>query len=456
MKADYPEDAALDAMTATEIAAAVRAGTLDPVVPTQETLCRIGSAGNTFGAFRRVREFEAFAEAAALRTIPNRAKLPLAGVPIAVKDVTAVAGEHPVWGSGKASAPPFQSDSDVTARLRAAGAVIVGLTRVPELCLWPMTDTAGSVVRNPWAPSFTAGGSSGGSAAAVAAGFVPIAHGTDAFGSVRSPAAICGLVGITPGIGTVPASDSWQWSGLYTHGPLATTVADAALLLSVLARHPDLANIRQPAPLRIAVSTKLPTGVGPVPKAFTAAATRTAQLLASTGHRVDEAHPRYGTLAGALFTRWLAGPGETDPELDWRHIEVRTARHLAAAATVRRLGLVRNGGRRKWVARALEFFGTYDVLVTPMLATMPPQAICWRTRGWLANAIPSVRLTDYLGPWDLAGFPAMSIPAGRHESGLPVGVQIVAPPGGESRLLTVAAQLEELAPWPRTARQPSS
>jgi amidase len=106
--------------------------------------------------------------------------------------------------------------------------VIVGLTRAPELCLWPMTDTREAVVRNPWAPAYTAGGSSGGSAAAVAAGLVPLAHGTDALCSVRSPAALCGLVGITPGTGTVRASDTSNWSGMYTHGYYARNQRPAA------------------------------------------------------------------------------------------------------------------------------------------------------------------------------------------------------------------------------------
>jgi amidase len=112
---------------------------------------------------------------------------------------------------------------------------------------------------------------------------------------------------------------------------------------------------------------------------------------------------------------------------------------------------VRDGARRKWIARAQHFFTGHDVLITPMLATMPPKAIPWREKGWLANAIPSIRLTDYLGPWDLAGFPAISVPVGQHKSGLPIGVQIVAPPRCESRLLSIAAQLETLNPWPRTA-----
>jgi amidase len=228
-------------------------------------------------------------------------------------------------------------------------------------------------------------------------------------------------------------------------------VSDAALLLSVLAQQPTMAQIRGAANLRIATSVKLPTGTGPIPKQFATAVTRTGQLLAAAGHRVEEAHPRYGNIGAALLAHWLASPGQTDVALDWRQLEQRTRRHLRAASMVRRMGLAHNEARRKWALRAQQFFTRYDLLITPMLATMPPRAVLWREKGWLANAIPAARLTAYLGPWDIAGFPAMSVPAGHHNSGLPIGIQIVAPPRCESRLLSLAAQLEALNPWPRAA-----
>ena len=435
--------------TATDLARAVRAGELDPVSIAVDALARICSGEEAFGAFRRVRHEEAVVEARALKERSDLAELALAGVPIAVKDVTAVAGETPGWAALTGS-QPWDSDSDVVARLRAAGAVIVGLTRAPELCLWPMTDTREAVVGNPWAPAYTAGGSSGGSAAAVAAGLVPLAHGTDALGSVRSPAAICGLVGITPGTGTVRASDTSDWSGMYTHGPLATTVSDAAVLLSVLAERPELAQVSAPGALRIATSVQLPTGRGRIPEEFTAAVTRTADLLRKAGHHVAEASPHYGIISGALLTRWLAGPFQPASRVNWQQLEPRTRKHLRAAKVVRRTGLVRQRAKRDWIARAERFFAQHDVLITPMLATMPPESVRWREKGWLTNALPSIQLTAFLGPWDLAGYPAMSVPAGRHPSGLPIGIQLVAPPGGEPRLLALAAQLEALSPWLRT------
>jgi amidase len=443
--------AAQPVICATDLAQAVRAGTLDPIEVTENALARISYRDNAIGAFRRVRNREAVAEARALQQRPDLTDLALAGVPIAVKDVTAVAGEYVGWGSAAASRQCVDSDSDVVARLRRAGAVIIGLTRTPELCLWPMTDAADAIVRNPWAPGYTAGGSSGGSAAAVAAGLVPLGHGTDALGSLRSPAAICGLVGITPGSGTVPASDSSDWSGMYTHGPLATTVPDAALLLSVLAERPELARISDPGRLRIATSVEPPNGTRRIPDEFVAAVSRTAILLREAGHEVAYATPHYGNFGSTLLARWLAGPGEPAKRLDWKRLEARTRTHLRAGRIVRHTRLVTQGAKRNWIARAEGFFTEHDVLITPTLATTPPRARQWSRKGWLANTLPAIQLTAFIGPWNLAGFPAMSIPAGHHSAGLPIGVQLVAPPGNERQLLALAAQLEKLNPWSRTA-----
>jgi amidase len=234
--------------TAVELAEAVRSRKLDPVQVTKEALARIEAADGVVGAFRRVRAEEALAEA------------------LAVKDVTEIAGEHAEWGSKAGAGHDFDADGVIARRLRAAGAVIVGLTRVPELCIWPMSDTPEGIARNPWEPTYVAGGSSGGSAAAVAAGLVPFAHGTDGLGSIRLPAAMCGLVGIKPGAGVVRESDMTNWYGMSTHGALATTVADAAALLAVLAERPELAEVAEPGKLRVAVTTRVPLTRAPVPK----------------------------------------------------------------------------------------------------------------------------------------------------------------------------------------------
>ncbi|ORW72426.1 amidase [Mycobacterium saskatchewanense] len=438
--------------TAVDLARRVRAGQLDAVDVTTVALERIAGDSRAAAAFRHVRREEALSDAAQLARRPDLGELPLAGVPVAVKEVAAVRGEHLPWSM--TGGRRFDSDSDIVERLRAAGAVIIGTTRTPQSCLWPMTDDRDAIVANPWVSTCTAGGSSGGSAAAVAAGLVPLAHGTDAFGSVRSPAAICGIVGFTPGLGTVPATDRDQWSGLYTHGPLATTVSDAALMLSVLADKPELATVGAVGALRIALSLRPPGFALPIPKEYRAAAVRTGDLLRESGHRVVQHSPRYGNIAPAMLARWLAGPGPGAPAP--ARPEPRTRRHLQAAALVRSAGLIRARPQRKWITRARAFFDHHDVLITPMLATLPPPSKRWSDRAWLPNAVAAVRLTPFLGPWDLAGFPAMSVPIGRLPTEPPIGVQLVAPPGRESLLLAVAAQLESLDPWPRIAGDPSS
>src|SRR5262249_23591749 len=151
---------------------------------------------------------------------------------------------------------------------------------------------------------------------------------------------------------TVPAADAADWSGMCSHGPLTTTVSDAALMLSVLAENPTLAHIPEPGSLRVAISAQPPTRGGRVPGEFIAAVVRTGELLAAAGHRVCEATPRYGQIAPAVFTRWLAGPRNPASVPNWRQLERRTRTHLRAGRFVRQTGLVGQRARRAWIARA--------------------------------------------------------------------------------------------------------
>ncbi|HVV11004.1 amidase family protein [Amycolatopsis sp.] len=434
-------------MVAAEWAEGVRTGRLDPVLLTEKVLHGIEAADRVVGAFRKIRTVEALAEAQALAARPDLGDLPLAGVPVAVKDVAEVSGEYASWGSAAVPARSATEDAEIVRRLRAAGAVIVGLTRVPELCIWPMSDAPEGIARNPWNPAYTAGGSSGGSAAAVAAGLVPFAHGTDGLGSIRLPSAMCGLVGIKPGADLLSESG---WYGMSAHGSLATTVADAALLLSVLADRPALAEVSEPGPLRVAVSTDVPLTHAPIPKPLRDALFRTADLLVTQGHSVERATPEYGLEATlGILTRWFGGPSEQADGLDERLLQPRTRTQVRLGRALRQAKLIRPGTRDRWLKRAHRFFEDHDVLVTPALATLPPKAERWHTRSCLANALPSIRVAGFAGLWNLAGFPAMTVPAARHPNGLPIGVQLVTTPGGESRLLGLAAQLERLNPWPR-------
>ncbi len=255
---------------ATETAAAVRSGTVTAVQVVSAHLDRIAKLNPELGAFVRVRSAEAVREAAEVDARADRAELPLAGIPVAIKDVIPVAGEPMRLGSAAAPGTAQEKDHPVVARLREAGAVVVGLTNLPEMSIYPFTDSAFGIARNPWDRHRTPGGSSGGSAAAVASAMVPIAHGTDGLGSVRIPAAVCGLFGLKPGPGVVPAQiGADSWGGLLENGPLATTVADAALMLEVMAGTPFA--LADPPPLRIAVSVRPPGHGVVVHRSFTAA-----------------------------------------------------------------------------------------------------------------------------------------------------------------------------------------
>jgi amidase len=440
--------------TAAEIAAAVRSGELTARTGIDAALTRMAEADRNIGAFQVVRTEAALREAEAVDQRPDRFALPLAGVPIAIKDNIAVSGEPMRVGSAGSDPAPQPVDHEIVRRLRRAGAVIVGLTRVPELCVFGATDSTFGVTRNPWDLGRTPGGSSGGAAAAVAGGMVPAAHGNDGMGSIRIPAACCGLVGIKPGLGVAPAElGDGSWFDMAENGPLATTVEDCALLLSVMAGRPELAEVATPGPLRIAVSTRSPVPGLPVAKAWAAAARDSAAALRAAGHTVRQAHPPYGQRIGASgIVRWVAGT-ELDARrlADRTRVEPRIRRHAALGRLALRAGLPKASGRTSWQREAEQFFGEYDVLITPTLAQSPLRSVRWSERGWLTNVLANARYAPFAAPWNLAGWPAMAVPAGIGPDRMPLSVQIVARPGGEATLLALAAQLEHIRPWPRTA-----
>ena len=440
--------------TAVDIATAIRNGELTSRAAVEQALTRIEATDGRIGAYQVVRTDAALREADEVDARSDKAGLPLAGVPIAVKDNVAVTGEPMRVGSAGTDPAPQTHDHPVVQRLRAAGAVVVGLTRVPELCVFGATDSTFGITRNPWDPARTPGGSSGGSAAAVASGTVPIAHGNDGMGSIRIPASCCGLVGIKPGFGLVPARvGNGDWFGMAENGPLGTTVADVALMLSVLADRPDLAAVSSPGAMRIAVSTRVPLSGGTLDKHWKAAAVGTGELLRGAGHAVLEKHPPYGQTVGLrAITRWTAGT-EMDARLlsNRAVMEKRIRRHAAVGRLLMRVGLPKESGRRKWQQRAEEFFADVDVLVTPGLAHPPIAAKDWGQRGWLASVVSNAYYTPFFMPWNLAGWPAMVVPAGIDPRGLPMTVQLVGKPGTEGQLLSLAGQLEELRPWQRVA-----
>jgi amidase len=239
------------------------------------------------------------------------------------------------------------------------------------------------------------------------------------------------------------------------NGALATTVTDAALLLSVLAGDPALARVEPPPRrLRVAVATAAPTPGIRVDREFVRATERAARALADAGHEVVDDAPRVTTRhVAAIMARWMGGTARDTALLGdaQRALEARTRHQAAIGRVVNRLGLVRERDAEQWRAMQGAFFASHDLLLTPSLARTAVEADGWSRRGWFRNAWSAVRFAPFAGAWNYAGFPALTVPAGLHPDGLPLGVQLVAAPGGEGMLLSAARQLEALHPWPRTA-----
>ncbi|GIH91100.1 amidase [Planobispora siamensis] len=451
----------------------MRRGKVTAPAVVEEHLGAIAERDGRIGAFRKVLTEQALAEAHAVQEREDLSELPLAGVPVAVKDNVPVRGEALRNGSAATPDTPAAEDHPVVARLRAAGAVVVGITNVPELCLVGFSDSVYGVVRNPWDPARTAGGSSGGSAAAVAAGMVPLAHGADGLGSLRIPSACCGVVSIKPGLGVVPPPEP-DWHGMSENGPIATTVTDLALALAVMSGDMSLATpgkietlqvedeiddypggltTSEPLRLRVAVAPcPLPPGFT-VDERFQEAVTDAAQALGEAGHTVVEHGERMPLwLGSAAVATWFAVAREDSRGLDRHRLERRTRALARTGRLLGAFGLDGSRGRDRWRANgADQWFGNADVLVTPTLAMIPPPAERWGRRGLFRNARANLTYAPATAAWNMAGWPALTVPYGRHPSGVPIGVQLVAAPGGEAQLLILAAQLEAARPWARHA-----
>jgi amidase len=433
--------------SATDIAAAVRADEVTAGEVVAGHLDRIARLNAELGAFVRIRAAAAAAEARAVDARTDRAELPLAGVPVAVKDCVSVAGEPMSYGSAAFPRVPRNHDHPLVARLRAAGAIVVGLTNLPELAIYPFTDSVYGVARNPWNPRRTPGGSSGGAAAAAASAMVPLAHGTDGLGSVRIPAAACGLFGIKPGTGIVPGDlGETGWFGLSESGSLATTVTDAALMLGVMAG--TSYSVAEPGPLRIAASVRPPGPGIMIHRSSSAPVRACAELLGKSGYEVTDADPPYpGWLVPVLLSYWAAGPAEE--AAGHAGLEPRTRRHVRAGELAARVRPPRASDRARLRVALASFFDRYDVLVMPTLARPCPPARRYGERSWLRSVATALMFAPMTGVWNLAGFPAASVPV--PGPGLPGAVQLVAAPGREQALLALGAQLERLNPWRRHA-----
>jgi amidase len=442
--------------TAVGIAAAVRGGEASPTSVVEAHLERIRALDDRVHAFQLLRAEEVRAEARTLEERPDLAELPLAGVPVAVKDNVDLAGAPTRNGSAATAAPAAGADGEPVRRLREAGALLVGKTTVPELSLWPFTESAAyGATRNPWSLDHTPGGSSGGSAAAVAAAMVPVALGADGGGSIRIPASNCGLVGIKPGLGVVPFPGGGVSTlhGMCEFGPLATTVADLGLLLDVLAGTTTYRAVRAPdRSLRIGVTAK-PGAVGvTVDPEVRAALDATAEALRDAGHQVVPADPpwRNGD-AGPFLRRFFLGVAEDAERVAWAALEPRTRAEARAGRLLRRTGRVPSGPPGRVLARYRAFFQDHDVLLCPTLAALPLRLGAYRGKGLARTVLGLTAYMPFTPPFNLVGFPAASVPAGTSRSGLPIGVQLAGPRGAEALLLSLARQLETLRPWPRHA-----
>ncbi|MEU7895044.1 amidase [Nonomuraea sp. NPDC049152] len=399
---------------------------------------------------------------------------PFAGVPFLIKDHGPVAKGVPFFlGSRALPGVVAQHDSELMTRFRAAGLVTLGLTTVPEMAISFSTESVRyGPTRNPWDPERGVGGSSGGAAALVAAGAVPIAHGSDGAGSIRVPASCCGLVGLKPSRGRVPCGPDMGEAMLgmaYEFG-LTRTVRDAAHLLDAVhgpgvgdkytAPPPRRRYVDElgadPGRLRVAVTTKAWSGAV-VDGDVAAAAVLVARMLERMGHPVTDAGPvvdwdavmqSMTAEAVAIASPLLMAPRQPDPA----RLEAVSRRLLDVAREYSALDLMAAFAAQNTVTRSVgAFFTEYDLLITPTLGRLPAP------HGTLRYDDPGHTLTSWLqsisdyGPFtmvfNISGQPAISLPLGHSDSGLPIGVQIIAPYGREDVLFRIAAQLEQAMPW---------
>lgn len=433
--------------TAIDTADAVRSGELGALEALDAAIDRITDADPTLHAFTSILRADGRAAGAAVDAMDpdQRARLPLAGVPLAIKGTVTL-------------------DNPVVTPLLAAGALPVGITATPQLCTWAMTDSdAHGITRNPLDLSLTSGGSSGGSATAVASGMVPLAIGDDGMGSLRIPAAACGLVTIKPGTGVVPTRlSAGNWGGLAESGPLARTVADVALALSVMAGRPELASPTEvPEGTRIGLSVASPIRLGRdlvrIHEPWIRAARDTASILRGRDLVVVDTSlpsPRDPVLYLARWTSAVARAAEAE-NLPLSAMERRTRHHALLGRTVFRNGMAGDGDTR-WnrgvealraeVERAMDNAGV-DVWLTPALADLPPEATDWHRRSWGRSLWASMRFAPFFPLANVLGWPAMTVPCGSTHTTLgrylPTSVQLVGRPGSEATLLALAAAIEK-------------
>lgn len=435
----------------------------------EQALGRIAERDPALNAFSRVLVDEALAEAQARdeALAAGGPVGPLHGVPIAIKEELDVAGAVTTFG-GEGNSTPAAADGEVVRRLRLAGAVIVGKTTMPEFGAFPFTEsTSRGITRNPWDLTRTPGGSSGGTAVAVAAGMVPAGMGGDGGGSIRIPSASCGLFGLKPARGRVTtAPHAHLWWALGTAGPLTRSVLDSALVYDAIRGNVegDLYTAsgdepfvdavgRAPGRLRIGWTTK-PVSLGVRPDPVHVQAVRdTAALLTDLGHDVREVDPRYPDPTAAFVPQFFAGIRDEAGLVEHHdRLERRTRETCRLGSWVTPRVVEWALGQTERVAtKANRVFQDVDVLLTPAIAHRPPRVGRLDGVGTVRAALRAMPSIAYAALWNVAGNPAASVPAGVAADGLPVGVQLVGRTDDEATLFSLSAQLEAARPWPLVA-----
>ncbi|MDH6106066.1 amidase [Anabaenopsis tanganyikae CS-531] len=446
---------------ALELAKLIRGRELSPLELVELYLNRIEQFNPQLGSYFTVTAEQAIADAQAKTEIlTTTSELPpFFGVPISIKDLNAVAGVPCTYGSPALLQNIPNYDDGVVTRIKQAGFIILGKTATSELGSFPYTEPTGfPPARNPWNLEYTPGGSSGGAAAAVAAGLCAIAQGSDGGGSIRGPAACCGLVGIKPSRGRVThAPVGSPVAGLGTNGPIARTVADAAALLDVMSGYvtgdpywlPDpqtsflAATTEKLGNLRIAFSTSIhPLGLADAN--CQQGVMQTVELLAQLGHTIEEKSLDLSGLVEPFQTVWQGAvaasgipPEALQPVNRFLFSRIGSVgEYLRAVSQMQILA-------RQIVA----FFDTVDVLVLPVYLRSPIRVGEW------ADLTPEEtfqKIIHWVAPCPAAnatGQPAIAIPVGFDANGLPMSVQLVGKPAAESTLITLAAQLEAANPW---------
>lgn len=455
----------------TELAALVRSGEISARELVQASLDRIEAVDGEINAFVHVDAEGALAAADAIKQGDER---PFAGVPIAIKDEVPVKGMPLTVGSDLFGDFVPEYDTSIVRRFRDAGFVIVGKTNMPEMGILPVTEPRRhGPTRNPWDTSRTPGGSSGGSGAAVAAGMVPVAHGKDGGGSVRIPAACCGLVGLKVQRGRV-SNGPEQGENFLTHSSVLTrTVAETAELLDVMAGYePGDSNWlpapaepfaeaarREPGRLRIGVTTKSPIPAPLDPRAERAVQ-ETAELLSELGHEVEQVEAPWGEedllpvfarvfctniAVGVFFAGMVSGREPSEELLEpltwdiWRGVNDYGALDYPLAKL-----------QLEALAREIAaWWSGLDLLLTPALAERPVpigEIDPCSPDPW-ADFGRSGEFTPFTAMFNCTGQPAISLPLFEGDDGLPLAVQLAGPPAGEALLLQLGAQLEEVRPW---------